>query len=160
MKTRGPIYLGMLLFACYLLQYAVPSLRPNMLVAYQQQETYKIITGSALALLVGYQWYLSKHRFSDSFNFSHDMVFLRRHKWLGALMPLCFFIHSASPGYGYQLGFSAIFFLNFLLGLLNPMDMKIGLEKRYSAWLMIHVAMSVSVTLLVLYHIGVVFYYK
>jgi hypothetical protein len=82
------------------------------------------------------------------------------HKWLGALSPLFFYIHSMDLGYGYLLLLSYVFLTNALLGYINLDVVKNNSELLFKGWMIVHVALSLIVTFLLFFHISMVFYYK
>jgi methionine sulfoxide reductase heme-binding subunit len=87
---------------------------------------------------------------------------LNLHRWSGALAPVFFYIHSARFGYGYLLFISIIYFTNFIVGNINPQGLNIHryINNYYSLWLRAHIIFSCLVSLMIIYHIYVVFYYK
>ncbi|MGE5943894.1 MAG: hypothetical protein ACM31G_06100 [Flavobacteriales bacterium] len=82
------------------------------------------------------------------------------HKWAGAISPLLFYIHSMGFGYGYLLFFSYVFISNTLLGYLNLDVIKSNSDWLFKGWMIAHVALSITVTIVMFFHIGIVFYYK
>ena len=90
----------------------------------------------------------------------HAMSMQAIHKWLGALSPLVFYIHSMSMGYGYLLLLSYVFFSNTLLGYFNLDVIKSNSDLLFKGWMIAHVALSIVVTIMMVFHIAMVFYYK
>ncbi len=82
------------------------------------------------------------------------------HKWLGAISPLFFYVHSVNLGYGYLLLLSCVFFSNALLGYINLDVIKNNGDALFKGWMISHVALSLIITILLFFHITMVFYYK
>ncbi|WP_240964544.1 hypothetical protein [Flavivirga algicola] len=125
----------------------------------QQQEMYKRWSGLVLALFIAFQWILTLTRVIKRFK-KHAMSMQAIHKWLGAFSPLFFYMHSMSLGYGYLLLLSYIFFSNTLLGYFNLDIIKNNSDLLFKGWMITHVALSIIVTIMMVFHITMVFYYK
>lgn len=82
------------------------------------------------------------------------------HKWAGALSPIFFYMHSMGMGYGYLALLSYIFLANALLGYINLDVIKNNSELLFKGWMILHVAFSLIITILMFFHITMVFYYK
>ncbi len=82
------------------------------------------------------------------------------HKWVGAFSPLVFYMHSIGMGYGYLALLAYIFLANTLLGYINLDVIKNDNELLFKGWMILHVAFSIVITLMMVFHLGVVFYYK
>ena len=82
------------------------------------------------------------------------------HKWIGAISPIIFYVHSMNFGYGYLLLLTYIFFANALLGYINLDVIKSSSEALFKGWMISHVAFSMIITILMFFHIAMVFYYK
>jgi hypothetical protein len=82
------------------------------------------------------------------------------HKWIGALSPLFFYVHCMSLGYGYLALLSYIFIANTLLGYFNLDVIKNNSDVLFKGWMITHVALSLVITILMFFHIVMVFYYK
>lgn len=149
---------GLVLLGIYFLQFFL-KLEWNWLFHLQQEETYKRWSGLALALFIAFQWVLTLTRTIKKFR-KYAVSMQNIHKWLGALSPLFFYIHSITLGYGYLLLLSYIFFANTLLGYFNLDIIKNSSDAFFKGWMITHVALSIVVTILMLFHITMVFYYK
>lgn len=125
----------------------------------QQGEMYKRWSGLGLAFFILFQWLLSLTRVVKRWRV-YNQKMQEMHKWLGAISPLLFFIHSSSFGYGYLLLMSYVFFANALLGYINLDVIKNNSEILFKGWMIAHVALSLIITCLLFFHVGVVFYYK
>ncbi|WP_255449825.1 hypothetical protein [Seonamhaeicola sediminis] len=125
----------------------------------QQDEMYKRWSGLLLGLLIAFQWLLSLVRTSKKLR-KYAMSMQNIHKWLGAISPLIFYIHSIGMGYGYLLLLSYIFFSNTILGYFNLDVIKNNSDTLFKGWMIGHVSLSLIITILMVFHIVMVFYYK
>lgn len=150
--------IGLVLLFAFFLQFFL-KLEWNWLLELQQGEMYKRWSGLFLALFIVFQWMLSLTRSIKKLR-KHNLTMQSIHKWLGAVSPLFFYIHSANLGYGYLLLLTYIFFSNALLGYINLEVIKNKGELLFKGWMITHVALSLIITSLLLFHITMVFYYK
>ena len=150
--------LGLILLFFYFLQFFL-NVEWEWLEQLQQDEMYKRWSGLGLGLLILFQWVLTLTRVIKKFRTQANKMALI-HKWIGALSPLVFFIHSTSMGYGYLLLLSYVFFSNALLGYLNLDVIKNNSDWLFKGWMIMHVALSITITIVMFFHIGMVFYYK
>lgn len=151
-------FLGLLLLLVFFLQLFL-KLEWPWLLELQQQESYKRWSGLGLALFITFQWVLTLTRVSKKLRpYALNMTAI--HKWLGAICPILFYIHSMTLGYGYLLLLSYIFFSNTLLGYLNLDIIKNNSDVLFKGWMIIHVALSLLITIMMFFHITMVFYYK
>ncbi|GGZ93007.1 hypothetical protein [Algibacter mikhailovii] len=149
---------GLVLLFAFLLQFFF-NIEWTWLFNLQQGEIYKRWSGLLLAVLIVMQWVLTLTRVVKKWR-AYAMTMQNIHKWLGALSPLVFYIHSMSMGYGYLLLLSYIFFSNALLGYLNLDVIKSSSEALFKGWMITHVALSIVITIMMVFHITMVFYYK
>ncbi|GAA4884726.1 hypothetical protein GCM10023311_04000 [Flaviramulus aquimarinus] len=156
-KSKSTL-LGLVLLSAFFLQFFL-KLEWSWLSVLQQQEMYKRWSGLVLALFIMFQWVLTGTRVIKKFR-KYAMSMQTIHKWLGAVSPLFFYVHSIGLGYGYLLLLSYVFFSNTLLGYLNLDVIKNNSDALFKGWMITHVALSLIVTILVLFHITMVFYYK
>ncbi|WP_299432123.1 resistance to Congo red protein [uncultured Maribacter sp.] len=125
----------------------------------QQQENYKRWSGLGVALFIIFQWLLTFTRVIKRFR-QNAIKMITIHKWLGAMSPLLFYIHSVKLGYGYIALMSYLFFANALLGYINLDVIKSKGEILFKGWMIFHVAFSIIISILMCFHIVMVFYYK
>jgi hypothetical protein len=149
---------GLILLCAFFLQYFL-QLEWSWLFKLQQLELYKRWSGLVLALFITFQWLLTLTRTVKKWR-KHAMTMLTIHKWIGAVSPLFFYIHSMGMGYGYLLLLSYIFLANTLLGYFNLDVIKNNSDALFKGWMISHVALSIVVTILMVFHITMVFYYK
>ena len=155
---QKPTLLGLVLLILFFIQF-VFKLEWKWLLELQTGEMYKRWTGLVLALFITFQWVLTLTRVIKRFRkYSVKMTLI--HKWIGALSPLFFYIHSIAAGYGYLALLTYLFFANALLGYLNLDVIKNNSDWLFKGWMIFHVLFSVIITVLMVFHIGVVFYYK
>ncbi|WP_242521379.1 hypothetical protein [Tamlana sp. s12] len=150
--------MGLILLCAYLLQYFL-NLQWAWLFELQQQELFKRWSGLVLALFIAFQWLLTFTRVIKKLR-KHAMTTQSMHKWIGAISPLIFYIHSMTFGYGYLLMLSYIFFTNTLIGYFNLDVIKNNSDLLFKSWMIVHVALSIIVTIIMVFHITMVFYYK
>ena len=150
--------IGLFLLALFFIQFFF-NLEWEWLYKLQQEQMYKRWSGLALASFIVFQWLLTLTRIIKKLR-KHAMSMLVIHKWLGALSPLFFYIHSTALGYGYLLLLSYIFFSNTLLGYFNLDVIKKNSDFIFKGWMITHVLLSVLVTVLLVFHVTMVFYYK
>ena len=149
---------GLVFLSAFFLQFFL-KLEWNWLFELQQEEMYKRWSGLVLALFIVFQWVLTVTRVVKTFR-KHAMTMQTIHKWLGAVSPLLFYIHSIALGYGYLLLLSYIFFSNTLLGYFNLDVLKSNSDALFKGWMITHVALSIVVSVMLVFHITMVFYYK
>lgn len=149
---------GLVLLIAFLIQYFF-GLQWDWLFQLQSEEMYKRWSGLFLALLINFQWLLTIFRITKKWR-PYAMTMQTIHKWLGALSPIVFYIHSMSIGYGYLLLLSYVFLSNALLGYLNLDVIKNNSDLLFKGWMITHVALSIIITILMFFHITMVFYYK
>jgi ferredoxin-NADP reductase len=152
--------IGLVLTAAFLLQAAFQIKWP-WLENLQAVESYKRWSGLALLLYMGGQWLLPYLRLSGRFQAAARHY--RLHQRQGALLPLVYYFHATTFGYAYLLALSSAFFATIVLAFLEP-DRVVrqgrGRQQYALAWLATHVALSVLIVALVIYHIFVVFFYQ
>ncbi|TXG35357.1 hypothetical protein [Seonamhaeicola maritimus] len=158
LSNNKSTYLGLFLFVAYFVQFFF-KIEWSGLEEFQQDQMYKRWSGLLVALLIVFQWLLSVVRTSKKLR-KYAMPMQNVHKWLGALSPLVFYFHSVSLGYGYLLLLSYIFFSNTILGYFNLDVIKSNNETFFKGWMISHVALSLIITILMVFHIVMVFYYK
>ena len=157
-KNNYFVYVGFVFLGAYLLQLFL-KVEWLWLNEMQLDENYKRWSGLALGLFIFFQWVLTLSRVIKKFR-KYSIKVTQLHKWIGAVSPLIFYIHSVKLGYGYLLLLSSIFLSNMLLGNVNLDFIKSQKEWLFKSWMIVHVTLSVVITFLVLFHIGTVFYYK
>ncbi|MFL1011465.1 hypothetical protein [Flavisericum labens] len=149
---------GLVLLTAFFLQFFL-NLHWNWLFELQQDEMYKRWSGLGLALFIIFQWALTFTRVVKKLR-KHAMSMQTIHKWLGAVSPLLFYIHSMSLGYGYLLLLSYVFFANTFLGYFNLDVVKNNSDALFKGWMIMHVALSIIVSIMLVFHVAIVFYYK
>lgn len=158
LRSNKSTLLGIALFVAFVLQYMF-NLQWHGLFVLQQEEMYKRWSGLLLVVFITFQWVLTLTRTVKKWR-TRAMVMQTIHKWAGALSPLFFYIHSMGIGYGYLMLLSYIFFANTILGYFNLDVLKNNSDILFKGWMISHVALSIVVTILMVFHITMVFYYK
>lgn len=157
-KNINASILGLALLLLFFLQFFL-NLRWSWLAELQNLEMYKRWSGLGLALFIAFQWLLTFTRVITKLR-KHAMKMAEIHKWIGAISPVLFYIHSIGLGYGYLALLSYIFFANTLIGYINLDVLKNNSELLFKSWMILHVALSLTINILLFFHIGMVFYYK
>ncbi|MEN3324255.1 hypothetical protein VP395_10995 [Mariniflexile soesokkakense] len=158
MKINKLTSIGLLLLFLYLTQFIL-GLKWEWLYKMQQEEIYKRWSGLGLALFIVIQWLLTFSRIINKLK-KYSFKVTNLHKWFGALSPLLFYMHSMSFGYGYLMLLTYIFIINNFIGYFNLDVIKSTNEVLFKGWMITHVAFSMVITLLMVFHISMVFYYK
>ncbi len=156
-KNKSTI-VGLVLLFAFLIQFFL-KLEWGWLYELQEEEMYKRWSGLFLAIFIVFQWVLSLTRTVKKWK-KHAMNMQAIHKWVGALSPIFFYIHSMGMGYGYLLLLSYIFFANTLLGYFNLDVLKNNSDALFKGWMISHVALSLVVSIMMVFHVTMVFYYK
>ena len=157
-KDLNPLVVGSTLFLLYIIQSVLP-VKWEALDVLQHEQMYSRWSGLVLALFILFQWLLTLTRVVNKWK-KHSIKFTSWHKWIGAISPLIFFFHSMEFGYAYLFVLSFVFMVNMVLGTINLDVIKSSKEWVFQSWMITHVAFSFIITFVMLYHVGVVFYYK
>jgi len=157
-NTHKSTILGILLLLLFFIQFFL-KLEWQWLLELQQKQLYKRWSGLLLALFIIFQWVLTFTRVIPKLRL-HAIKMNTVHKWIGAISPLLFYIHSSYLGYGYLLFLSYIFFTNALLGYINLDIIKSTSNFLFKGWMITHVSLSIIITIIMFLHITMVFYYK
>jgi len=156
--TKRTTIIGVILLLLYFLQFFL-KLEWKWLSDLQQEQMYRRWSGLGLAIFILFQWFLTFTRIIPKLR-KNAMKMNTIHKWLGAISPLLFYIHGMNLGYGYLLLLSYIFFINTLLGYINLDIIKNNSNLLFKGWMITHVALSIIITIMMFFHIAMVFYYK
>jgi methionine sulfoxide reductase heme-binding subunit len=164
-SVRGYFGVGLFLLTALIVQQStgwrwtlLTGLQDTKLTGLQDTNTYKLATGLGLLAFVLYQWRFSVKRAQGE---QHNIAtMMGRHKLLGTLLPLFFFFHSQTLGYGYQKIFSLTLFLIFLTGLFNSQIVTIYKSWYRPVWISAHIGLSTALLLLMAYHVYVNYAFK
>jgi methionine sulfoxide reductase heme-binding subunit len=152
------VWVGMMLFGIFVLQYML-GWQWALLQRWQTNATYKAITGFLLATYIGFQWLLYFFRKQPQRSNEQKRQAYQLHKWIGALSPLFFWMHSVKLGYAYLLILSVLYFANFGLGLMNVEAIAARSKWYLQVWLVAHLTFSTLIVFLTMHHIWVSFYF-
>lgn len=152
------ITIGISLFILFILQDLMP-LKWDYLEGLQNKQMYRRWSGLFLSAFILFQWSLSLVRTVPRWQ-DKSLSYHTIHTWLGAFTPLFFYIHSTKLGYAFLFLLSLTFLVNFLLGMFNLDVLKSKKQWYFQGWMISHVALSIFITLLTVYHIWIVFYYE
>lgn len=124
---------------------------------WQQDTGYKVATGLLLGVFLAWQWFLSLCRTQRWRGIAKKMYSL--HQMTGVFAPLLFFAHSTTLGVGYILILSSVYFTNALLGIASP-SLSPALRRYAGPWMVSHVALSVVLIVLAVYHAWTALYFE
>ena len=127
------------------------------LSVWQGQKWYKVASGSLLAGFVGFQWLLALLRVNRWARAARALY--SWHQIAGAFSPVLLFLHSTRLGFGYLLMLSGVYMGNNVLGLVTPSGVP-RLKMLMPFWLIAHIALSVLLAALVVYHAWTALYYE
>lgn len=150
--------IGAILLTLYLFQ-EILDIRWPFMEELQANESYKRWSGFALAIFILLQWSLTLARVVKKWN-EKSQTINTIHKWLGAISPVFFYVHASHFGFAYLFFLSICFFSNSLIGLLNTDTIKQKADWYLQGWMISHVALSMLISFLMIYHIFIVFYYE
>jgi hypothetical protein len=108
------------------------------LSVWQQHRLYKAASGSLLAGFLCFQWLLALLRVNS---------------------PVLLFLHSTRLGFGYLLVLSTVYVANNVVGLVSPSAFP-RLKILLPFWVISHIALSVLLVAMVVYHVGTVLYFE
>lgn len=158
LSIEAYVVLGLVLLALYLAQELLDS-RWEYLDKLQDIDSYKKWSGFVLGSYMLLQWSLTWVRIIPKFNGVAE-TFVSIHKWMGAISPVFFYAHALRFGYAYLFFLSCLFFTNIVIGYLNPDKISFKANWYLQGWMILHVTVSVLVTLLMFYHGFMAFYFK
>lgn len=156
-KNKSTV-VGLVLLCVFFIQFFL-KLEWSWLFQLQQEEMYNRWSGLFLVIFILFQWVLSLTRTVMKWK-KYAMNMQNIHKYVGALSPIFFYVHSMGMGYGYLMLLAYIFFSNTLLGYFNLDVLKNNSDALFKGWMITHVALSLVVSIMMVFHITMVFYYK
>jgi hypothetical protein len=127
------------------------------LSAWQGQTWYKVASGSLLAGFVCFQWLLALLRVNRWARAARALY--PWHQTVGAFSPVLLFLHSTRLGFGYLLVLSTVYVANNVVGLVSPSAFP-RLKVLLPFWVVAHIALSVLLAALVVYHAWTALYYE
>ncbi|MFV1982861.1 MAG: hypothetical protein ACC657_04910 [Thiohalomonadales bacterium] len=149
------VIIGLIILILYITQLTMDE-KFDVLSNFQNNYTYKQVTGYLLLIYVMYQFRLAKARKNTKLIRYHCCV----HKIQGLFAPLVLYVHSMELGYAYQVLLSSLFLTNCLIGLLSPQQLKIAKVSYVNSWLIVHVAIAILIVGLSFYHIFITYWYS
>jgi len=124
---------------------------------WQGRTWYKVASGSLLAGFVCFQWLLALLRVNRWARAAR--VLYPWHQTVGAFSPVLLFLHSTRLGFGYLFVLSTVYVANNVLGLVSPSAFP-RLKVLLPFWVIAHIALSVLLAALVVYHAWTALYYE
>jgi hypothetical protein len=124
---------------------------------WQRQTWYKVASGSLLAGFVCFQWLLALLRVNRWARAARALY--SWHRTAGAFSPVLLFLHSTRLGFGYLFVLSTVYVANNALGLVSPSAFP-RLKTLVPFWMIAHIALSVLLAALVVYHAWTALYYE
>ena len=138
----------------FLLQFAF-SWQWQALSEWQSNFYYRQLSGFAIALLLYLQWRLMWLRSSP--NREKSIRALKRHRWQGVILVVLIYLHANNLGYAYQNLLVIAMLLNVALGPLNPKAVNYVKAWYVNIWFMVHICLASLCTIMLLYHIYIVY---
>ncbi len=154
-KSRGDtalFVLGVLLLGGYVT--AATQVELPWLVALQADDQYRVSSGIVLGTYLVFQMLLGARRVVDPGGA------IARHKIAGALAPVVLYAHASHFAYGYLLVLAAAYLGTSGLGLAHRLVLRVRARWLYTSWFVLHVATSVALVFLVVYHAYVALAYE
>jgi len=127
------------------------------LSVWQRHTWYKIASGSLLAGFVCFQWLLAFLRVNRWARAARALY--SWHQTAGAFSPALLFLHSTRLGFGYLFVLSTVYVTNNVLGLVSPSTFP-RLKVLLPFWVIAHIALSVLLVAMVVYHVWTALYYE
>jgi hypothetical protein len=124
---------------------------------WQGNTGYKIVSGSLLAGFVCFQWLLALLRVNRWARAARALY--SWHQTAGACSPVLLFLHSTRLGFGYLFVLSTVYVANNVLGLVSPSAFP-RLKMLLPFWVIAHIALSVLLAVLAVYHAWMALYYE
>ena len=147
--------LGLIVLVILIFQ-AIYGLPWTPLLELQNNQIYKQVTGYILFLMIGLQWYLGISRHKDK-QFKNKIFW---HKNVGLFLPIFFYIHAIQYGHAYQALIWTIFILNCATAYLSPDVIQLKFRLWRLSWFILHIALSSTLTILLCYHLYIVYNYS
>jgi hypothetical protein len=147
---------GAALWLFYLAQLGL-ELEWRPLSEWQGHTWYKVVSGSLLGGFVCFQWLLALLRANRWARAARALY--SWHQTAGAFSPVLLFLHSTRVGFGYLLVLSTVYVTNNVLGLVSPSAFP-RLKTLLPFWVIAHIALSVLLAALVVYHAWTALYYE
>lgn len=155
-RALGIAVAGVILWVLFLEQLGLKVDWPALRV-WQSRFPIKIVTGSALALFISFQWLLAVCRISGFLRAAKALY--PWHQSIGALAPVLLFVHSMRLGFGYLVALSSVYIANNVLGLASPLAISKN-RPVMSLWTISHIALSVLLAALTAFHAWTALYYE
>lgn len=154
---KGYFYVGLALLAAFLILAFGPWRWP-WLTALQNDEVYKQLSGFGLLGLIAYQWRFSALRAAGETRRANAMIL--RHKWIGALAPVLFYLHAQGFGHAYTQVLGAVFLVIVATGLFNQEISRVRRPWFYPTWIVMHVGSSMLLLALLGYHVYITYVFE
>lgn len=149
---RWTVIIGVIALGAYLVQ-ARWGITWPWLLAQQQDDTYKFVSGAVLAAYLAWQWSLRSRRLVD------PVGAVRRHKLAGAFAPVVLYAHASQFAYGYLFVLALAYLGSTSFGLLHRPAQRRG-RRAFTAWFVTHVASVTLLFFLVAYHVVIAIAYE
>ena len=150
--------IGISLFILYIIQFNLPW-KWEWIENLQSDKIFNEWSGFALFFVILIQWIPTFNRAILGQGGMKKERTLSFHKWVGALSPIVFYIHTTHPGYALLLFLTVVFFLNISLGYIYHGQREAGKNRYFNIWITSHVILSVMVLIISLLHLWIVFYF-
>lgn len=130
----------------------------HWLAGLQDIELYKQVTGAGLVLLFAVQWRLTAARTCGATRRANQL--LVPHRYWGAVVPLCLYLHADNFGYAYIRVMSLGVLSLVLVGCLHPSVIRFNRNWLTTAWLVTHIALAATLMVVIGYHAFNAFFYE
>ncbi len=147
---------GLVLWLAFLTQLGL-EIEWRPLSAWQGLLWYKALSGSLLAGFVCFQWLLALSRVNRSARAARALY--SWHQTAGALSPIFLFLHSTRLGFGYLFVLSTVYIANNVWGLFNSSAFP-RLKTLVPFWVIAHIALSVLLVAVIVYHVWTALSYE
>ncbi|KAB7613787.1 hypothetical protein F9L33_10480 [Amylibacter sp. SFDW26] len=158
LKAKKQPYLIFAIFAIVvalaaLMQQLQGFLKPNV-----PKFTWQVISGTALVIVISYQWFLLYLRQTQR---TKQMRFhYLAHRWIGVMTVLLFAFHAISAGHMWTSALVIVFILTAITGVLNREIISYPKHWMYLTWFWVHISLSFIMLPLIAVHIWVALLYQ
>lgn len=153
----GHLYLGSVLLLGVLLSVLL-ELRLFDFEAVDRTIPLEACTGVLLLVYLAAQWRVAHLRATGRMGAA--VRHMPDHRLLGALGPLILYMHAPELGHGYLAVLAVLFLANVAVALLDRETLGLKAKRLYVVWLILHVSLSVLVTVLAGLHAFTSIYYE
>jgi len=152
-----PFTIGLVLVALLITQYFYP-VNITKLIALQNNNIYKQISGFIILFFVLMQWRLTHLRNTNQSKKIRSAY--NSHQWLGISAPILIFMHTMQTGYAYQSILLFSFIGLIIIGLCNYQIFQSRKKWYINTWLTLHISLATVCLTMMIYHIYIAYTYS